>query len=52
MAAEASRDPRAPEERSMKRVVVATFAMVASLISFDAKAVELGTPATEHPFRT
>lgn len=36
----------------MKRVVVATFAMVASLISFDAKAVELGTPATEHPFRT
>ena len=27
----------------MKRVVVATFAMVASLISFDAKAVELGT---------
>jgi hypothetical protein len=52
MAAEASRKARAREERSMKRVLVATSAMVASLFSFDAQAVELGTPAREHPFRT
>ena len=36
----------------MKRVVFTTSAMVASLVAFDANAVELGTPATEHPFRS
>jgi len=36
----------------MKRRIVSAFAMVASLVAFDAKAVELGTPSTEHPYRT
>ena len=36
----------------MKRVVVTTLAMAASLFALEAKAVELGTPATEHPYRT
>ena len=36
----------------MKRVVGTALAVVAFLFSRDASAVELGTPATEHPFRT
>jgi hypothetical protein len=36
----------------MKRVVALTLAGVAFLAAADAQAVEFGTPATEHPFRS
>ena len=36
----------------MKRAVALTLAAVAFLAASDARAIELGTPATEHPFRT
>ena len=36
----------------MKRLVVMTLAALGLLASTDARAIELGTPATEHPYRT